>query len=124
MPDLPRTLTGRVAHGKALARKFDIPTANIEPREDVTGLEFGVYFSKVTVDGREYRSITNLGVRPTVQDGSRINAESFIYDFDGDLYGKEISVTLTEFKRPETKFSSVDDLFATIRRDIEDGRRS
>ncbi len=124
MPTLPFTISGRVAHGKALARQFDMPTANIEPREDITGLAFGVYFSKVIVDGREYRAITNLGVRPTVQDGSRINAESFIYDFDGDLYDKEISVILTKFKRPETKFSSVDDLFAAIRKDIEDGRLS
>ncbi len=115
---LPHILTGTVTHGKALARTFDIPTANIEPAENIDGLAYGVYASTVTVDGRNYRGVTNLGVRPTVADGNKANAETFIRDFDGDLYGKRITVTLLEFLRPEKKFDSVEELMEQIRKDI------
>ena len=115
---LPRVLTGIVVHGKALARTFDIPTANIEPAGNIDGLAYGVYASTVTVDGRNYRGVTNLGVRPTVADGDRVNAETFILDFDGDLYGKRITVTLCVFLRPEKKFNSVEELMEQIRKDI------
>ncbi len=118
----PKTFTGTVTHGKALARTFDIPTANIEPVESIDGLAFGVYVSSVHVDGKTYRGVTNLGNRPTVDDGDRVNLETFILDYRGDLYGKQISVTLNKFIRPEKKFDSVEELMAQIQRDIEQRR--
>jgi len=115
-------LHGKVTHGRQLGSSFNIPTANIIPKEDISGLTFGVYYSTVTVSGRSYKSITNLGIKPTVKDSKEVNVESFIYDFDGDLYDKEIIVTLLEFRRPEMKFESVDKLFETINTDLKEGR--
>ena len=119
MTNLPLTVTGTVVHGNSLGNTDDVPTANIVPREDVSGLIYGVYRSKMTIDGEEYDSITNLGTRPTVSDRGSMNAESFVKDFKGDLYNKEISLTLLEFVRPERRFSSFDELAAQIKEDIQ-----
>ena len=142
MTVLPATISGPVTHGKGLGHDFGVPTANIIPRESIEGLEFGVYYSRITVtgghgncsgsdrpgietagEGLSFNAITNLGRRPSVEDGETVNAESFIYDFAGDLYGCEITVTLLEFKRPEERFASLEALFETIHKDIEDGKK-
>ncbi len=122
MTELPFTITGTVEHGRSFGRTIDMPTANIIPREDVSELSFGVYYSIITVDGASYRAITNLGRRPTVEDGDFINAESFIYDFRGDLYDRDISVKLLEFRRPEKKFDSFDELSKAMHEDLEAGK--
>lgn len=122
MTDLPFILTGTVTHGRSFGRTIDMPTANIVPKEDVSALSFGVYYSVITVDGASYRAITNLGKRPTVDDGDFVNAESFIYDFEGDLYDKEIAVKLLEFRRPERKFDSFEELSAAMHGDLEAGK--
>ena len=122
MTELPFTLTGTVEHGRSFGRTIDMPTANIVPGEDVSALSFGVYYSVIAVDGAIYKAITNLGRRPTVDDGNFVNAESFIYDFDGDLYDKEIEVKLLEFKRPEQKFDSFEALTEAMHKDLEEGR--
>lgn len=119
--NLPVTLSGTVQAGNHIGRTFDIPTANIWPSEDVTGLTLGVYYSVITIDGVKYPSITNLGTRPTVSDDGRVNAETFIYDYKGDIYGLFIKVTLLDFRRGERRFDSVDELFDTIRRDLDEG---
>ncbi|MCR5723192.1 MAG: riboflavin kinase [Lachnospiraceae bacterium] len=123
MTELPFTLTGTVEHGRSFGRTIDMPTANIIPREDVSELSFGVYYSVITVDGASYRAITNLGRRPTVEDGDFINAESFIYDFRGDLYDRDISVKLLEFRRPEKKFDSFEELSKAMHEDLEAGKK-
>ena len=122
MEKLPVTITGTVIHGNGLGSGVDIPTANIIPAEDVSKLNMGVYYSETAVDGAVYGSITNLGKKPTVKDDDIINAESFVYGFEGDLYGREIKVTLLEFKRPEMKFGSFDELVCQMKKDIEEGR--
>ena len=122
MTELPFTLTGTVEHGRSFGRTIDMPTANIIPREDVSALSFGVYYSVITVDGASYRAITNLGRRPTVEDGDFVNAESFIYDFRGDLYDRDISVKLLEFRRPEKKFASFEELAEAMHEDLEAGK--
>jgi len=122
MTELPFNLTGTVTHGRSAGRTIDMPTANIVPAEDVSNLKYGVYYSVVKVDGASYKAITNLGKRPTIDDGDFVNAESFIYDFEGDLYGKDISVTLLEFRRPEQKFESFETLSRVMHEDLEAGR--
>ena len=71
------------------------------------------------IDSKPYKAVTNVGIKPTVKDDSSINAESFIFDFDGDLYDKEIEVKLLEFERPEMKFSSFDELSKQMKHDLE-----
>ena len=119
---LPVTLTGSVRSGNHIGRQFDMPTANIMPAEDISGLPYGVYYSVITIDGKEHPSITNLGVRPTVNDDGRANAETFIYCYDGDLYGKDVFVTLLKFRRAEKKFDSLDELYETISEDQRQGK--
>lgn len=120
---LPFSLSGKVIHGQSLGHTFDSPTANITPVEDVSHLAFGVYFSVVYIDGRKYPAITNLGVRPTVSDDGSVNAETFIYGLDEDIYGKTISVTLLDFHRSEHTFGSVDELYDAVRADLREGAK-
>ena len=120
---LPVTLSGTVQSGNRIGRTFDMPTANIVPEEDVSGLTFGVYFSVITIDEKQYPSITNLGVRPTVSDDGGVNAETFIYDYEDQIYDKRVSVTLLEFRRDEQKFGSLDELYAAVKDDFRAGAR-
>ena len=124
MERLPAVLSGTVLHGKHLGQEFRIPTANIEPVENIDGLVYGVYASDVQIGEKVFRGITNLGVRPTVEDGKKVNAETFILDYEGDLYGKQITVTLLKFMRPEQKFDSVEALMEQIRGDIDRRRNT
>ena len=122
MLKLPVILSGKVEHGRKLGSSFNIPTANIVPGEDISGLEYGVYYSVIYIEEKAYKGITNLGTKPTVNDENSVNVESFIYDFEGDLYGREIKVELLEFKRPEMKFENVNELFAQVKEDLDAGR--
>ncbi|MCR5686856.1 MAG: riboflavin kinase [Lachnospiraceae bacterium] len=118
--NLPITLTGYVKTGNHIGTRFGMPTANITPAEDLAGLEFGVYFSVVKCGGT-YPAITNLGTKPTVESSGEAGAETFIYGYEGDLYGKKIAVTLLEFRRSERKFPSLDELYETVRDDFRAG---
>ena len=115
-------VTGQVEHGKRLGRTLGFPTLNVKwPGEKII-LPRGVYASEVLVDGRWYHAISNVGVKPTVSEDERVLIESFLYDYDGDAYGKTVSVRLLEFRRPEQKFDSLRQLKACIDQDIEYGR--
>lgn len=120
--NLPFSITGTVQAGNRIGRTFDMPTANISPEEDISDLVHGVYYSTIEVDGTYHPAITNLGIRPTVSNDGRVNAETFIYDYDGDLYGKSVKVTLLDFHRPEQKFSSLDELRNAVTDDFHSGR--
>ncbi|MBQ4225986.1 MAG: riboflavin kinase, partial [Oscillospiraceae bacterium] len=73
--------------------------------------------SYIETDGRIYRGITNVGVKPTVTDSSELLCETNIFDFDGDIYGRSVRVTLVCFVRGEMRFSGVDELKARIAED-------
>lgn len=122
MIELPVTIKGTVLHGKKIGSEINMPTANLSVPKDLESLSFGVYFSKVRIGTELYKSISNLGTKPTVKEEKSVNLETFIYDFDGDLYGKEIEVTLLEFKRPERKFSSIEELSKQMHMDLEEGK--
>lgn len=115
-------LSGEVVHGNQIGRSMGTPTVNINIPENKILPPFGVYYSNIIVDARSYRSITNIGKKPTIKSDDSVNAETFIYDFSGDLYGKIITVELKEFKRKEIKFDNLDNLMKQIEIDIEDGR--
>ena len=71
--------------------------------------KFGVYVSLAEIDGRLYKSVTNIGVRPTITDNTLLS-ETHIFDYSGNLYGRKIEVSLVNFLRPERKFDSFDEL--------------
>ena len=106
-----------VVSGNRLGRKLGFPTANmnISTREDISN---GVYRSTIEIDGITYHSMSNAGVRPSV-DGTGRWLETHIFDFHGDLYGKLLRVHLLEKIRDERKFASVAELRAQLEHDME-----
>lgn len=116
----PHILTGQVIHGHQLGRRLGIPTANLALPQGLAVPKFGVYACATWLDGRRYEAVTNLGTRPTVQ-GHRITVEPWILDYEGDLYGREITLEFYEFLRPEQKFATLEALKAQI---LADGVRA
>ncbi len=106
-----------VVHGKRLGRTIDSPTINQRLPEDFLCPRHGVYASVTQVGGTFYPSVTNIGLRPTVENTRAVNSETYICGFSGDLYGKHIPVRLLRFLRPEMKFPSVEALRARIQAD-------
>lgn len=116
------SVCGVVAHGKKLGRRLGMPTVNLLPEKEKLLPPYGVYFSEVSVGERVYRGITNIGCKPTVNDENQAGVETYLYDFAQDIYGREITVRLFSFHRPEKKFESVDALKKQMAADIAEGR--
>lgn len=114
---------GRVIHGRHLGTTLGFPTVNIEPKEQKHLPALGVYLSKVVIDGIIYNGITNIGRKPTIEGKRPVGVETYIYDLDADLYDKWIEVKLTDFIRPEMKFSGVEELKLRVLADKEAGRQ-
>ena len=118
----PYTILGTVVAGRQLGRTLGVPTANICLAEELICPKLGVYATQAVVDGVVYPAVTNIGSRPTVG-GHQVRAESWLLDFDGDLYGKEMQLRFAAYLRPEEKFPSLEDLVAEIRKDAEKTRK-
>ena len=112
------SITAKVVNGQHLARKLGFPTVNMIPDSSVLLIKNGVYVTRVNLNGEQKYGITNVGLRPTV-DTDLLCAETHIFDFSGDLYGKEICVEFLHFLRSETKFESVELLAKQIENDIK-----
>lgn len=117
---VPYAVSGIVAHGRKLGREMGFPTVNIAIAEEKLMPPFGVYFAEVSVDGRHFNGVTNIGCKPTVTDSKQVFAETNIINFNEDIYGKRITVKLLKFSRPEQKFSSVDELRQRIAIDMQE----
>lgn len=111
----PHILTGTVIAGKQLGRTLGIPTANIHLPDMLAIPRFGVYAVLVEIDGRRCPAVTNVGIRPTVANIG-ITVEPWILDYDGDLYGRELTLEFYEFIRPERQFESLEALQTEIRK--------
>ncbi|MBQ7170691.1 MAG: riboflavin biosynthesis protein RibF [Clostridia bacterium] len=112
----PYFLSGTVEHGARLGRELGFPTINLSVPADAALPRRGVYVSLTELDGRSYRSVTNVGTRPTVS-GAGVNCETHLFDYRGSAYGKRARVELLSFLREEERFSSEEELAATIERD-------
>jgi riboflavin kinase/FMN adenylyltransferase len=112
--------TAEVIHGNQLGRAMNSPTANQIPTGIITPKR-GVYAGKAHLpEGRVLPSVTNIGVRPTLNGGNEtIVFETHIIGFDGDLYDKELTVSLSAFLREEARFENLQELKEQIKRDIE-----
>lgn len=108
-----------VEHGFERGRTWNFPTINQAIPKGLVMPRFGVYCSKVTVDGRKYIGVTNIGVKPTVKVDTAPLAETYIINYEGDLYGQMIQIELYEFVRAERTFDSFDELKAEIARNTE-----
>ena len=116
-------VTGTVQHGNAIGHKKLYPTANLVPPAVKHLPKFGVYVTRVTVEGNVYGGLTNVGAKPTISGENPVGVETYLYDFEGDLYGKELKVELLDFVRPEMKFESIDALKAQLDHDIKECQR-
>lgn len=120
----PHTLADTVHSGYHLGTRMGTPTINMRFPDGVLVPRHGVYATKVFLgDGSSYVAVTNVGVRPTVSDDERVNVESHLLDYSGNLYGRQARVEFYKFIRDERKFDSNEELFEQIRRDAETTRR-
>ncbi len=119
---IPYFILGDIVHGNHVGSTLGFPTINIMPDADKLLPPNGVYTSNVVIDGKKYAGLTNIGTKPTVSDKPERGVETYIYDFNGDVYGMEAEVYLKSFCRPEMKFSSVEDLKDRLKRDIQEYR--
>lgn len=117
-------ISGEVEHGNKIGTKIGYPTANIKiDRHKLLPL-YGVYITEVEVDEKKYQGVVSIGVRPTINKDIALeeiapSVEVNIFEFYGDLYGKEIKLRLKDFIREEIKFDDLDSLKAKINEDVE-----
>lgn len=112
--------TGSVVHGEQLGGRIGFPTANVVFEAYRIAPPNGVYFTLVNVEGQRYPGITDVGVKPTVGFHEK-SIETNLYGFQGDLYGKKITIEFLKWERPEERFESVEALRFQIRQDYEKG---
>jgi riboflavin kinase/FMN adenylyltransferase len=118
----PFSLSGPVVKGAMRGRTIGIPTANIAIGADRELPASGVYATRAHLGDHSYCSVTNIGRRPTFDDGAP-SVETYILDFDADIYGQELRVDLISMLRGEAKFDSVEALKTQIAHDVEAARR-
>jgi riboflavin kinase/FMN adenylyltransferase len=114
----PYGVEGRVERGDERGHRLGFPTANLRPQNRVIPAN-GVYVTGTLIDGHWRRSVTNVGTRPTFETGSEPSVETFVMNWDGDLYGDVIRVRFLYRLRNEQKFNSVEALKAQITKDVD-----
>lgn len=117
------SVTGIVEEGNKLGRRLGMPTLNLYPGKDKLLPPSGVYFSRILYGENIYQGITNIGKKPTVNHTDVISVETYLYDFQKDVYGQRITVELLHFKRPEYQFPGIEELKKQMEEDIAAGRR-
>lgn len=120
MLNRPFSMIGTILHGKHLGHTIGFPTINFAAPDDKILPPNGVYATRTIIDGKSYDSITNVGKRPTFDDGEYRTVETNIFDFQEDVYGKTAEVEFYKFIRPERKFESTDALMEEIARNVDE----
>ena len=116
----PYSLGGMVIAGRQLGRRLGFPTANLTVDPELACPAFGVYATRTRVNGRTYQSITNIGLRPTVDlAGKHPLVETFLYDTDLSLYDQTIQVDFLQMIRPERQFEDVSQLGRQVSEDMD-----
>jgi len=113
----PYGVEARVEHGSERGHKLGFPTANLRPHNRVIPRN-GVYVTSTLIEGQWRRSVTNVGLRPTFGDVTEPSVETFVMNWDGDLYGDVVRVRFLYRLRDERKFSSIEELKTQIARDV------
>ncbi|MBS5927148.1 MAG: bifunctional riboflavin kinase/FAD synthetase [Clostridium sp.] len=116
MLNRPYIIKGKVVHGKKLGRTIGFPTANLDYSKEILIPSKGVYYTNVEWQGKIYKGITSVGNNPTVN-GNKLTIETYILDFNNDLYGHNIKVYFIKKIRDEKKFNSIDDLVIQLKKD-------
>jgi riboflavin kinase/FMN adenylyltransferase len=117
------TILGTVTRGDSLGKKIGFPTANLSAHSEQFPPN-GVYAAEARIDGELHRGVINLGIRPTVSGGkSERVLEIHLFDFNRDIYGRDVEVRFLKFLRSEKKFENLDALVQQIRQDVEQARQ-
>lgn len=119
----PYYVSGTVVHGHAIGRKLGIPTLNLIPDDEKMLPPNGVYLTKTVFGQEEHLGITNVGVKPTISGEELKGIETHLFDYEGDLYGREVTVVFYAFERPERRFESLGDLKKQLREDVVWGKQ-
>ncbi|MFA5499003.1 MAG: bifunctional riboflavin kinase/FAD synthetase [Candidatus Cloacimonadia bacterium] len=113
-------LYGKVVHGLRIGREIGFPTMNIKPADEAKLLPSnGVYFGSAIIDGKRYHCLTNIGYAPTVKDTNERSVESFLLDFQGEVYGQTVTIDFIKRIRDEVKFPNRETLIAAIKSDVQ-----
>ena len=118
----PWSIRGTVSHGDARGRTIGFPTANIALGRQIEPAR-GVYAVTVPLGGRLVPGVANIGRRPTVAEGAVSRVEAHLFDYEGDLYGQELDVSLHAYLRAERRFTGLDELRQQIALDALEARR-
>lgn len=134
----PYSIRGIVRHGNAIGRTLQMPTLNLQPEAEKLLPPFGVYYSHVYLNegqdadprlgdvstgAQRFEGMTNIGLRPTIHELRKtVLAETYVYQFSRDIYGRDVTIALLTFRRPEQKFDSLAALRRQMKKDISDGR--
>lgn len=111
-----KIIKGKVVHGHGRGKVLGIPTINLNVKENVD-IENGVYISSIMIDGKKYFGVTNVGAKPTFGEENR-TIETYVLDFDKNVYDMDIEITLYEKIREIKKFNDAKDLKKQIDSDI------
>lgn len=112
------SLCGKIIHGNAIGRTIDTPTLNIDVDKDKLLPAFGVYATLAHIGESTYKSVTNIGLKPTVGSDNP-TVETFLLDTSGNFYDQDVTIDLVAFLRKEVKFNSLEGLKKQISKDIE-----
>ena len=114
----PHVLTQEVRHGRRIGHTIGVPTVNLVAPPHVLVPSHGVYVTRVFLpNGESYPAVTNVGTRPTVNNGTDVTVEPWLLGFDGDLYGQRVRVEFFKRIRDEIRFDSLDSLRLQIQKD-------
>jgi riboflavin kinase/FMN adenylyltransferase len=120
----PFALEGEIVHGAAVGAGLRVPTANLKARNELIP-RTGVYVTFLSLDGRRWESVTNIGTRPTITGrlAGPATVETHILDFEKELYGAQVCVEFLLRVREERRFDSTEALVSRIRKDVATARR-
>ncbi len=114
-------ISGYIVHGNHIGHTLGMPTVNILPQHEKLLPPNGVYVTLSETKGKSYYGITNIGYKPTVSKERVLGVETYLYDFDGNLYGEKIDTRIIHYMRPEQKFSNIEELKKQLALDKEKG---
>lgn len=116
-------IKSEILHGRKLGRTIGVPTINMILPPHKLLPPNGVYVTEVLVDGKTYMGVTNIGCKPTVSNEQILGVETYIDNFNQDVYGKKIVVSFIQYIRPEQKFDSIEELKEQMQSDIQVSRK-
>lgn len=114
-------IAGEVIHGEKRGRQIGYPTANLDVWSEQVIPANGIYAGWATLNSERFMAMTNVGVRPHFN-GENVTVESYLLDFDREIYGEQLAVSFEKYLRPEGKFNSLQELIDQIAADVEIGR--